>query len=207
MAARRAGEPDVLGAVRQTQGPRTEGFHLGRRLRELRRDRKLTLDEAGRRTGLAASTLSKIENDQMSPTFDVVQKLATGLGIDITELFVSNLGQDAAGRRSITLAGTGRPMETSVYAHRLIAAELKHKKILPFVTTIKARSLDDFSTWSQHSGEEFLFVLEGEICFHTAHYEAAVLGVGDSVYIDSSMQHACYSTSEEDAVVLWVNTG
>ncbi len=98
-------------------------------------------------------------------------------------------------------------METPVYAHRLIAAELKHKKILPFVTTIKARSLDEFETWSQHSGEEFLFVIEGEICFHTAHYEGVTLGRGDSIYIDSSMEHACYSTSEKDAVVLWVNTG
>ena len=98
-------------------------------------------------------------------------------------------------------------METPVYNHRLIAVELKHKKILPFVTTIKARSLEDFKTWSQHSGEEFLYVLEGEICFQTEHYEPAILGVGDSVYIDSSMQHAAYSTSEQDAVVLWVNTG
>jgi quercetin dioxygenase-like cupin family protein len=50
-------------------------------------------------------------------------------------------------------------------------------------------------------------VLEGEICFQTEHYEPAILGVGDSIYINSSMQHAAYSTSEEDAVVLWVNTG
>lgn len=207
MATSKADEHDVLNSVRRSEGGPSEGFHLGRRIRALRRDRKLTLGEAGRLTGLATSTLSKIENDQMSPTFDVVQKLAAGFGIDVTELFAGNLGHDAAGRRSITLAGTGRPMETSVYAHRLIAAELKHKKILPFVTTIKARSLDDFTAWSQHRGEEFLYVLEGEICFHTAHYEAAILGVGDSVYIDSSMQHACYSTSEQDAVVLWVNTG
>lgn len=202
-----AGEPDVLGAVRQPKGPRTQGFHLGKRLHQLRRERGMTLEDAGRLTSLAASTLSKIENDQMSPTFDVVQKLALGFGIDITELFAGNSGQDAAGRRSITLAGSGRPMETPVYNHRLIASELKHKKILPFVTTIKARSVDDFSAWSQHSGEEFLYVLEGEVCFQTEHYEPAILGVGDSVYIDSSMQHACYSTSKKDAVVLWVNTG
>ncbi|QAY75464.1 helix-turn-helix domain-containing protein [Sphingosinicella sp. BN140058] len=197
---------DVLSSVRTQKRPRSEGFHLGERLRHLRRERGMTLEDVGRRTGLAASTLSKIENDQMSPTFDVVQKLAVGLDIDITELFASNSGQDAAGRRSVTLSGTGRLMETEVYRHRLIAAELKNKKILPFVTTIKARSAEDFKTWSQHSGEEFLYVLKGEICFQTEHYEPAILGVGDSIYINSNMEHACYSTSEEDAVVLWVNT-
>lgn len=207
MPLKRAEEPDVLGAVRQSKGPRTESFHLGKRLRQLRREKGMTLEDAGRLTALATSTLSKIENNRMSPTFDVVQKLALGFGIDITELFAGGSGQDSAGRRSITLAGAGRSMETPAYSHHLIAAELKHKKILPFVTTIKAHSPDDFTTWSQHSGEEFLYVLEGEVCFQTEHYEPAILGVGDSIYIDSSMQHACYSTSETDAVVLWVNTG
>lgn len=190
-------------------GKRSRGgsFHLGKRLRQLRRERGLTLEDAGRNTGLAASTLSKIENDQMSPTFDVVQKLATGFDIDITDLFAVEPEAHANGRRSVTLAGQGRPMETEVYAHRLIASELKNKKILPFVTTIKARSLDDFTRWSQHSGEEFLYVLSGEICVHTEHYEPATLTAGDSIYIDSNMQHACYSTSASDALVLWVNTG
>ena len=200
-------ELDVLAEVRSAKRTRSDGIHLGERLRQLRRERGMTLEDASRLTSLAASTLSKIENDQMSPTFDVVQKLATGFDIDITELFASKSGHDAAGRRSVTLNGTGRLMETEVYRHRLIAAELKNKKILPFVTTIKARKLEDFKNWSRHSGEEFLYVLEGEICFHTEHYEPAILGVGDSIYINSNMEHACYSTSEQDAVVLWVNTG
>lgn len=182
-------------------------FHLGKRLRALRKERGLTLEDAGKMTGLAASTLSKIENDQMSPTFDVVQKLAAGFDIDITDLFAAEPVSHANGRRSVTPAGQGRPMETAVYAHRLIASELKNKKILPFVTTIRARSLDDFTSWSQHNGEEFLYVLSGQICFHTEHYEPANLNAGDSIYIDSNMQHACFSTSDEDAVVLWVNTG
>ena len=207
MTSKKAYEQEILASVRQAKRPRAESFHLGSRLHQLRRERGMTLEEAGRLTSLAASTLSKIENDQMSPTFDVVQKLALGFDIDITELFAGNSGQDAAGRMSITLAGSGRPMETPVYSHRLIAAELKHKKFGPFVTTITARSLDDFKVWSQHSGEEFLYVLAGEICFQTEHYEPATLRAGDSVYIDSSMQHAAYSTSLEDAVVLWVNTG
>src|SRR5690349_5774604 len=101
---------EIFGAVRTANRPRPEAFHLGKRLRELRRERGMTLEDAGRLTCLAASTLSKIENDQMSPTFDVVQKLAVGFDIDITDLFASNSGHDAAGRRSVTLNGTGRLM-------------------------------------------------------------------------------------------------
>lgn len=199
--------PEILKAARSRPAGGTTVNRPAERLRQLRQERGLTLGEAGRMTGLAPSTLSKIENDQMSPTFDVVQKLAAGFDIDITELFASNRGEVATGRRSITLANGGRLMETPVYAHRLLATELTHKKILPFVTRIKARDLESFTSWSKHGGEEFLYVLEGKICFHTEHYEPAILGPGDSVYIDSTMRHACYSVSDEDAVVLWINTG
>lgn len=207
MPSRKGDELKFLDAVRPAKRSRTDNFHLGARLRKLRKEKGMTLEDAGKLTGLAASTLSKIENDQMSPTFDVVQKLAVGFGIDITDLFAAAPSHEATGRRSVTLQGAGRLMETEVYSHRLIASELKNKKILPFVTRIKARSLEDFKSWSQHGGEEFLYVLEGELCFHTEHYEPTILGVGDSIYIDSNMQHACYSISDEDALVLWVNTG
>lgn len=198
---------NVLNEMRGPRRRRTSIFHLGERIRRLRRERGLTLEEAGKLTALAASTLSKIENDQMSPTFDVVQKLAQGFDIDITELFATDNGGQPSSRRSVTLNGAGRLMETPVYSHRLLASELSHKKILPFISTIKARGLSDFTEWASHEGEEFLYVLEGEVCFHTEHYEPVPLGPGDSIYIDANMPHICVSTSEESAVVMWINTG
>lgn len=87
LTATKIGPADYLEELRGPRRRRGASFHLGDRIRHLRRERKLTLEEAGRLTSLAASTLSKIENDQMSPTFDVVQKLAHGFDIDITELF------------------------------------------------------------------------------------------------------------------------
>ncbi|MEO0361500.1 MAG: helix-turn-helix transcriptional regulator, partial [Pseudomonadota bacterium] len=68
-------------------GPRVAPLKLGERVRAIRRARNWTLEEAAQRAGLARSTLSKIENEQMSPTFDAVQKLARGLDIDVPQLF------------------------------------------------------------------------------------------------------------------------
>jgi transcriptional regulator with XRE-family HTH domain len=198
---------NVLEEMRGPRRRRTSTFHLGERIRRLRRDRGLTLEDAGKLTALAASTLSKIENDQMSPTFDVVQKLAQGFDIDITELFATDQAGQPSSRRSVTPDGAGRVMETPVYRHRLLAAELSHKKILPFISTIKARDLNEFTEWASHEGEEFLYVLQGEVSFHTAHYEPVSLQPGDSIYIDANMPHVCISTSEESAVVMWINTG
>ena len=181
-------------------------IELGKRIRELRRAREWTLEEVAAATGLAASTLSKIENDRMSPTFDVVQKLAHGFDIDIAELFSSPAKSQAGSRRSVVRQGAGKPLDAGVYSHQLLAAELTNKHILPFLTTIKARSVDEFDAWGSHDGEEFLYVLEGAVEFYTEHYEPVELKEGDGIYIDSSMRHACISVSKADARVLWINT-
>ena len=97
---------------------------LGEKVRDIRLRHKWTLDEASKRAGLAKSTLSKIENEQISPSFDVVQKLAAGLGIDVPQLFVSSAQPLISGRRSVTLRGQGKPHPTRTYAHELLASEL-----------------------------------------------------------------------------------
>lgn len=181
-------------------------IELGKRIRELRHAHEWTLEELAGATGLAASTLSKIENDRMSPTFDVVQKLAHGFDIDITELFSASAQPRAEARRSVVRQGAGKPLDAGVYSHQLLAAELTNKHILPFLTTIKARSIDEFDAWGSHEGEEFLYVLEGAVEFYTEHYEPVELREGDGIYIDSAMRHACISISPQNARVLWINT-
>ena len=64
-----------------------EPVDLRVRVRELRKARKWTLQQAASQAGLARSTLSKIERGQMSPTYDALKKLATGLEISVPQLF------------------------------------------------------------------------------------------------------------------------
>lgn len=189
-----------------SKGSVIQPLRLGERLREIRRQRRWTLDEASVNTGLAKSTLSKIENERVSPSFEVVQKLAIGLGIDIPQLFVTSTEPQASGRRTLTRSGTGRPHPTATYEHELLCAELTNKKMLPFKSTIRARSFEEFNGWVRHDGEEFLLVLRGSLAFYSEFYEPVVLDEGDCVYYDSGMGHACVSVSEVDARILWICT-
>lgn len=177
---------------------------LGERLKDIRVSLGLTLEEASKRTGLARSTLSKIENEQISPTFQAMQKLATGLAIDIPQLFEPPKTITASGRRDITRCGEGRPHPTSTYEHELLATQLTNKKMMPFKSHVRARSFDDYSEWIRHDGEEFLLVLKGEITFFSEFYEPIHLVEGDSAYYDATMGHMLTSVSEEDALILWV---
>ena len=182
---------------------------LGKRVKELRLAQNLTLEQASQLTGLARSTLSKIENEQISPTFAAVSKLAQGLGIALPQLFTepkndSVKSAPSAGRRDITRAGAGKPHPTPTYEHELLATQLSNKKMVPFKTSVHARSWNDYSDWVRHEGEEFLYVLSGSIVLYTEFYEPIELTQGDSAYYDCEMGHALVSTSEVDAEVLWV---
>ena len=84
-----------------------EPLDLGQRVRGLRKDLGLTLEQAARQAGLARSTLSKIENGQMSPTYDALKKLATGLAISVPQLFTPPAAGQATGRWVVTRAGEG----------------------------------------------------------------------------------------------------
>jgi transcriptional regulator with XRE-family HTH domain len=205
---RKAGATEFVPARFAATAPPTEkDDDLGQRLKRIRIDRNWTLKEVSERTGVARSTLSKIENGQMSPTYDVLQKITRGIDLDIVELFDQRRQNAAFGRRSVTRKGEGKPHRTATYDFEVLATDLSQKHILPFKARIRARSLDDFPGWVRHEGEEFLCVLSGTVQVFTEFYAPVTLGVGDSTYFDSKMGHAVVSSSEEDAEVIWICTG
>lgn len=188
-----------------SSGAMVEPLKLGERVKQLRLSQKLTLEEAAQRTGLARSTLSKIENEQVSPTFAVVSKLVAGLGIDIPQLFTQpEPEQVGGGRRDITRAADAIVHPTKTYEHELHATQLSSKKMIPFKTRVHARSFEEYDQWVRHGGEEFLYVLAGEVMLYTEFYAPVALKEGDSAYYDCTMGHALVSLSEADAEVLWV---
>jgi transcriptional regulator with XRE-family HTH domain len=187
--------------------PVAEPFRLGEQVRRIRVQRGLTLEAAGRLAGVAPSTVSKVENEQMSPTFEILQRLAAGLGVDLDELLTMPRPAPASARRSITRAGQGRVHEAGTYVHEFLCADLTQKGIVPSRTRIRARSRAEFPDWVRHEGDDFLLVLEGAVELHTEFYEPVRLERGDSIYYDARMGHVCLSVSAEDALVLWVPVG
>ena len=179
---------------------------LGARVRDLRKSRDWTLERAAKQAGLARSTLSKIENGQMSPTYEALKKLAIGLEISVPQLFTPPSKDQVNGRMAVTKAGDGTHQITTTYEHNILAESLTSKKMLPYRARIRARAMEDFDGWVRHDGEEFLYVLTGTVTLFTEFYEPLNLKRGDSAYYDASMGHNVISTSAEDATLLWVTS-
>ena len=182
-----------------------DGAALAKSIRDARRKKGWTLEETGKAAGIGRSTLSKIENNQTRPSFEIVRRLSKALEISTPQLFVQSGQEDISGRRDVTPKGKGELRETPTYIHELLCGDLVSKSMVPYISTIKARDVSEFDSWIRHTGEEFMYVLSGEITLFTEHYRPMPMQAGDSVYYDSGMGHYCISTSDEDAVILWVS--
>mgnify|MGYP000091341370 CR=1 FL=1 len=201
-------DPKRLIRIARETGPDEEAtsLDLGARVRELRKARNWTLEQAARQAGLARSTLSKVENGQMSPTYDALKKLAEGLEISVPQLFTPPQRAQINGRMAMTVSGAGTQHATATYEHELLAETLTKKSMLPYRCRVRARAMEEFDGWVRHDGEEFLYVLTGMVRLFTEFYEPVDLRRGDSAYYDAAMGHNVVSLSEDDATILWVTS-
>jgi transcriptional regulator with XRE-family HTH domain len=187
-----AGTPPTLGAV----------------IRGLRSRHGWTLKEMSARSGIPISTLSKVEHDRLTLTYDKLQQLSRRLNLRMADLFAEG-GEDnvvrVTGRRSIGNPERAVRVETDNYDYNYLCTDLRRKRMIPIVTRIRARSASEFGDLVRHQGEEFIYVLQGRIEVHTEFYDPVTLDVGESIYIDSQMGHA-YVVAEghEEALVLGV---
>src|ERR1700691_567451 len=181
---------------------------LGSLLRSLRSRNGWTLKEMSQRTSIPVSTLSKVEHDRLTLTYDKLVQLSQRLNIRVSELFAdqTGVGEPAVtARRSIGRVGDAVRVNTKNYDYYYMCPELRKKRMIPILTRIRAKSAEEFGALVHHSGEEYIYVLAGGIQVLTEFYDPVVLKVGESIYLDSKMGHA-YVTAEgcEEATVLGV---
>lgn len=175
------------------------------RIKQLRQSQGMTLSDLSTESGIGLSTLSRIENGQASVTFDNLERLASCLGVDISTLMAKSLDNNPTGRRVVTRGGEGDVYQTTQYTYEMLCNDLANKQFVPLLTRIERRTIEEFGPLSRHPGEEFVYVLEGEITLHTDFYEPLVLHKGDSAYFDSTMGHAIVAPSGP-AQILWIAT-
>ena len=172
---------------------RAESHGIGARLRVLRKHRRLTLGMLGKRSGYSASALSKMENDRLGLSYDKLYRLAVALDVDITTLFNESSEVEeprGTGRRSIAHKGGGKTVASRNYEYRYVSPELNRKHLVPIIVRPHARTLEEFGPLIRHGGEEWIYVLKGEIDVCTEFYAPERLRKGDSIYLDSRMGHA-----------------
>lgn len=177
---------------------------LAQRLRRIRLERGLTLEEVASRGGLTRGWLSKVENFRVTPSLPALDGLAKGLGVSLSELFE---GLDERPPLVVVRRDERRPLrrddELSTLTYHSLAFPRTSRAMDPFIVTVPS---SDTRPKLTHPGEEFLLVLTGEVMLeHGERTEA--LREGDSAYLDGIVPHRIVCRSGEAAQVLVVYHG
>jgi len=184
---------------------------FGGRVQQLTKAQNLTLQQVSTASGLAVSTISKIENSHLSPTYDVMLKLSAGLGTDLVSLLENSPTLSpkptSAGRLAVSRADDLSKLDAGAYVYEPIATQLKNRLIDATYVTVTARDVGAFKDPIRHAGEELVVVISGAVELHTDLYEPIRLNAGDSVYYDAGMSHVYVSVSEADARILNIVSG
>jgi DNA-binding transcriptional MerR regulator/mannose-6-phosphate isomerase-like protein (cupin superfamily) len=171
---------------------------IGPRLRRLRMQRSLSLGRVARAVGVSIGFLSAIEREQMSASIATLRRLARFYQINILSLFdpsEANPGRVKPAERKILDAGPGVRMELLSWGNTMMEPHL-------FRIAPSAGSGESYA----HEGEEFLYILRGNLEISLADGQRLCLEEGDSFYFESSNEHRWKNPGKKEALVLWVNT-
>jgi len=183
---------------------------LGVRLRALRKSRSMTLKALSALTGVALSTLSKMELGQVSISYAKFAAVARALDVDIAELFgpVEPIGAADAAPTALRCTLADAPgYLTGTYDYKLLAGQYPRRSMTPMYGRILARDASEFEDYMRHAGQEFLVVLEGEIELRFENGESMRLAKHDTAYFDSGVGHIYLSCGAAPAEIMVVMTG
>ena len=170
---------------------------IGTHLRQLRAKRKLSLAQVAQAVNLSVGFLSALERSQMSGSVGTLRKLTRFYKTNILDFFDANgasARQVSPTQRKVLQAGPGVRMELLAWGNTVMEPHL-------FRVAPEAGSGDSYT----HEGEEFLFVLRGELTI-TLEKEEYRLKAGDSFYFESATPHRWKNPGRAETCLLWVNT-
>jgi transcriptional regulator with XRE-family HTH domain len=162
---------------------------VGERILKIREEKGLTLDEISKMTGFDVPFLSKIENKEIQPQLGAVIKLSRALDSAFGRL-VSGVGDKIYAitrrneRRTISRS-TSKKGPKQVYTYKSLAPDVKGRHMEAFLVLLEE---DPEKETSLHEGEEFIFVLDGEVILEIGE-DKFELEPGDSAYYLSTTAH------------------
>lgn len=195
-------------ASSSTAHPLIDRSQVGARLRGIRKNQQLTLKQLSERSGVALSTLSKMELAQVSVSYEKLAAAARALGVDIAQLFspvktAPNLVQPTVVSTAIDSAAG---YSTGNYDYHPMAGDFPGRRMTPMYARIFARELTQFDDYIRHPGQEFAVVLSGRVRIQFETGESISIGCRETAYFNSGIGHIYLAESEADAEVMVVIT-
>jgi DNA-binding transcriptional MerR regulator len=171
---------------------------IGAKLRQMRQRLELGIVEAATRAKISPGFLSAIELSKANPSVATLQRLAATYNTTVLEFF--DMPKHA--RRLIKPDQRRKLATESGVCIELLSIGTKMLECMIFRVPPSAGSDGSYS----HAGEEFIYMLEGELEIWLDEWECHTLKPGDSFWFESNLGHRWFNPSKNEAVLIWVNT-
>jgi transcriptional regulator with XRE-family HTH domain len=180
-------------------------LNLGQKIKNLRQKKGLTLQQVAEKASLSEPVLVQIEGEVVAPPVATLLKIARAMNVNIGYFFQD---QDAE-KRAVVVPKSDRkrvfrrihedPSKVGYY-YESLAYPKADKHMEPFHVTFEVKNKEDLIFFN-HKGEEFIYVLEGQLEFNYEN-ETYALGAGDSLYFDASVPHAFRAVGKKAATAI-----
>jgi Predicted transcriptional regulators len=180
---------------------------VGEKIRQVREIKKVSLQELAERTGIDVILIQKIEEDKNVPSLAPLIKIARALGVRLGTFLddSSSYGPVVvrAGEYHKGVRFNSQPSETREHLSFFsLAFDKVGRSMEPFIIDIEPSKKSDYML-STHEGEEFIYVLEGEVEINYGK-DVYNLNTGDSIYLDSIVMHNVHAGNNQPAKILAV---
>jgi transcriptional regulator with XRE-family HTH domain len=180
---------------------------VGAKIKQIREMKKVSLEELAERCGMEIGLVQKIEQEKNIPSLAPLIKIARALGVRLgTFLDDSDSYGPVVVRSGDHQKGVRFTSQTSEAREHLnffsLAFDKAGRNMEPFIVDIEPGQQSDYML-SSHEGEEFIYVLEGEVEINYGK-EVYKLAKGDSIYLDSIVLHNVHAGNMQSARILAV---
>ena len=181
---------------------------IGAKIRQLRESREMSLEELAKASGNSAELIESIENGEVVPSLTPLIKIARALGVRLGTFMddAPHKGpfkvEKGKSQQVIYFSGLEDETKESAMEFYSLGSGKSDRHMEPFLVDVDIHDDDKFNL-SSHEGEEFIFVLSGEIeiVYGQENYR---LSEGDSIYYDSIVPHHLHAYGEKQAKILAV---
>ena len=180
---------------------------LGEKIKLLREKHEYSIEELADKAGMDSSVIEKMENGELVPYLSPLLKLSRALGVRLGTFLddQENIGPIVTRKDDIPAVERFRGVDSEAERGRMfysLALNKTSRHMEPFIIELDHSAKSGAKT-SSHEGEEFIYVLEGEIEVVYGK-ESYRLSVGESIYYDSVVQHDVKAAGETSARILAV---
>lgn len=180
---------------------------VGEKIKQIREMKKVSLDELAERSGMDISLVQKIEEEKNVPSLAPLIKIARALGVrlgtflDDSDSYGPVVVRSGEYHKGVRF--TSQPSEAREHLNFFsLAFDKAGRNMEPFIVDIEPSLKSDYML-SSHEGEEFIYVLEGEVEINYGK-EIYNLAKGDSIYLDSIVIHNVHAANNQPARILAV---